>query len=617
VGSEAARRRDDRASMSVRARECTCAALTLLLLLPGVARAQTLNGVAEWTVVSGGNYANDVPSAENGSFWQRYTLGYSTPVIDPRLMKCTAEGSFRTSSLNSGSGGEMQEGHQRDAAYKWGVQLFPARAFPFYIEMTRDAIGESGAYPTSNGIRGSVALPPGVPLPDFRTLNRSLNVGWQLNVATLPRVEFAYRSAESQVSGGPYDAEQSEGDVHVGVFEDTKRTRQSLRFQRTAFANAVSQVFNQRMTEFDYDFGATLGVRNRARARAGQRATFSQFDLPSIVVDPGTAGYSLPSRGDVGTRYVIGGFTYEPTGDFSVDISGNADRQDSQDVATSAKLATTTARYDPVRGLSLNASGTYGQRGQSIENVPITVMTRVAQAGASYRAGTRWLEGRIGGTRGIGSSQTPGGDSGALDSQSGQAGLSLSTPWINLNAGFDEAASRDDILVFGNYQSTRAYGSAQRDIGRASMSATFDDAVVQRGRGETLARNHQQTFTASASYRRRDHMWTANAGGFKNRSELGRDETLFSGAAYQGQLSRALRASAWLRLEHTSATETRLDQRNLASYGNLEYRYRQFRFGIEYRRNNQDLRYERLVNPYVFRGEQWLIHLSRTFGVTF
>jgi hypothetical protein len=600
--------------MSMPAR-CACALLTLLLLRHAVARAQTLNGVAEWTVVSGRNVASDAPSTDNGSFWQRYTVGYSTPIVDPRLMKCTAEASFRTSSLSSGTEGEMQEGHQRDVSYRLGASLFPSRAFPFFIEMSRDAIGETGVYPASSGIRGSVAVPSGVPLPDFRTQNKSLNLGWQLNLPALPRVELAYRSAESQVSGGPFDALQSDGNVHVGVHEDTKRTRQTLRFDRTAFENGVSQVFNQRMTELDYDFSTTLGTRSRARARAGQRATFSQFDLPSLVVDPGTAGYSLPSRGDVATRYVIGGITYEPSGDFSVDISANADRQDSDIVGTSARLATTTARYDPVRGLSLIGVGTYGQRGQSIDNIPITVMTRVAQAGASYRAGARWIEGRIGATRGIGSSQTPEGESGGLDSQSSQAGLSVSTSWINLNAGYDQAANHDDILVFGNYQSTRVFGSAQRDIGRASLNVALDNATIERGRGEALARNHQQTFSASASYRQRDHMWTANAGGFKNHSEVGQDDTVFAGAAYQGQLSPALRASAWVRLEHTSATETSLDQRNLVAYSNLEYRYRQFKFAIEYRRNSQDLRYQRLVNPYVFRGEQWLLHISRMFGV--
>jgi hypothetical protein len=592
-----------------------CWSVCGMLLLPVVAQAQAVNGLAEWAVVRGGQTSSDGADNANNAFWQRYTVGLTAPVFDPRLLQCSAEASFRTTSMSSGPATDVQEGRQRDISYNVGASLFPSRPFPFFIEAVRATVGETGDYPVSSGIRGGIPLPPGAPTPDFQTHNTSLNLGWQLNAAGLPRLEFGYRARRSQVSGGPFDAEQSDGDLHAGVYQDTERTRQSLRFQRTSFENAVSQVFDQRISDLDYDLGVMLGARSRARVHAGRRGTFSRFDVPSPVVDPGVGSYSPPSRGDVTTQYALGGVTYEPNGRVSIDLAGNIDRQNAEAVVTSARLATTTARFDVAPGLSLNASGTYGSRGQVIAEAPVNVRTRFGQAGATYRAGVRWLEVSAGATRGLGSNVTPAGESGRLQSWTGQAGLSLTTPWVGLTAGYDRASSIDDLLVFGNYQSTRAFGSAQKEAGRFSLAATFEDAIVQRGQGVQLASNHQQIDTASVAYRRHDHTVTANGGGFTNVSEVGRDVTWFWGAGYQGQLRRALRASVWVRRERTTSTQTHLDQQTIASFGELEYRYRQFRLAAEYRRNSQQLFYERLVDPYMFQGHQLQMRITRVFGI--
>jgi hypothetical protein len=586
-----------------------------MLLLPALARAQVINGVVEWAVVHGGQTSSDGSDNANDSLWQRYTVGLTTPVFDPRLLKCNAQASFRTTTLSTGPVTSIQEGRQRDVSYNLGASLFPSRPFPFFIEAVRDTIGESGDYPASSGIRGGIPLPPGAPRADFQTHNTSLNLGWQMNTPGLPRLDFGYRARRSQVSAGPFDAEQTDGDLHAGIYLDTERTRQSLRFQRTSFENAVSQVFDQRISDLDYDFGVTLGVRSRGRVRAGRRGTFSRFDLPAPVVDPGVGNYSPPSRGDVTTNYLLGGVTYEPSGRVAIDFAANVDRQDTEAIATSARLATTTMRVDAAPGLSINASGTYGNRGQVIGTVPVQVRAQTGQAGATYRVGVRWLELSAGGTRGIGSSTTPGGESGQLRSWTAQTGLSLSTPWIGLSAGYDRASSADAILVFGNYRSTRIFGAAQKDVGRLSLAATFDNAIVQRGRDLQFASNHQQTFTTSVSYRRQDHSLSANGGGFKNVSEVGRDVTWFYGGSYQGQLRRLLRTRAWLRRERTTATQTGLDQHTIASFTEIEYRYRQFRFGAEYRRNDQQLRYERLVEPYMFRGSQLQLRITRMIGI--
>ena len=586
-----------------------------IVLLPALARAQVINGVVEWAVVRGGQTSADGSDNPNDSFWQRYTVGLTTPVFDPRLLKCNAEASFRTTTLSTGAPGTVQEGRQRDVSYNVGASLFPSRPFPFVIEAVRDTIGESGDYPSASGIRGGIPLPPGVPRADFQTHNTSLNLGWQMNAAGLPRLDFGYRARRSEVSAGPFDAEQSDGDLHAGIYLDSARTRQSLRFQRTAFENAVSQVFDQRISDLDYDLGVTLGARSRARVRAGHRGTFSRFDLPAPVVDPGVGNYSPPPRGDVTTNYVLGGVTYEPSGRVALDFAGNVDRQNAEAIATTATLATTTMRVDAARGLSINASGTYGNRGQVLGTVPVRVRTQTGQAGATYRVGRRWLELSAGGTRGIGSSTTPLGESGQLRSWTAQTGVSVSTPWIGLSAGYDRASSTDAILVFGNYGSTRAFGAAQKDVGRMSIAVTFENAIVQRGRDLQFASNHQQTFSSSVSYRRQNHSLSANGGGFKNVSEVGRDVTWFYGGSYQGQLRRTLQARAWVRRERTTATQTRLDQHTISSFAELEHRFRQFRFGVEYRRNDQQLLYERLVEPYSFRGHQLQLRISRMIGI--
>jgi hypothetical protein len=349
--------------------------------------------------------------------------------------------------------------------------------------------------------------------------------------------------------------------------------------------------------------------------RAGRRGTFSRFDIATPVVDPGVGNYSPPPRGDVTTQYALGGITYDPSARVSIDFSGNMDMQDAGIAATSASLATTTARFDALPGLSLNVAGTYGTRGQVIDGISLRAGTRMAQAGATYRVAVRRLEATVGGTRGIGSTTSGTGDSGRLESWSGQSGMSLTTPWVGLSGGFDRSVNIDPILVYGNYQHTRGFASAQKDIRRMSLSAAGEDSIVLRGRDVSLSNNHLQTFNGAAGYRSTSFTISANAGAFTNHSELGRDATSFWGGAYQGQWRNAVRMSVWVRREHTTSTQTGLDQLSIASFGDITYRYRQFRFGLEFRRTNQDLIYQRLADPYAFRGHQVIMRVTRMIGI--
>ena len=194
--------------------------------------AQTLSGSIEGSGGAGASTSNG-QAQRNNSFWQGYTLGFSSPLINPKLIKLNTEVSFRSGSLNFVAPENDQKGSQKDLGYKLGGSLFPAGKFPFTIQAMRDNVSESGTYPSWDGIRGGIVVPPGEPSPDFRTRNKSLTMGWQLSVPKLPNVEFGYRKASSDVTGGPYQGEQRDDQLHLGVAKATARTQQNFRFTAT------------------------------------------------------------------------------------------------------------------------------------------------------------------------------------------------------------------------------------------------------------------------------------------------------------------------------------------------------------------------------------------------
>jgi hypothetical protein len=590
-----------------------------LTLLPAFASAQSLTGAAEWTVARGTTQSDDQPYV-NDSLWQRYTLDLQAPLFDPRLLKYDAGLSFRTNSLTYGATDAAQQGHQDTFGYKLGAIAFPARPFPFFIEASRDAIGESGDYPSTAAIRGGIVVPAGVPLPDFRTRNETLNAGWQLTAPNLPRVELGYRSGTVSVTGGPYEARQDNDSLQLGVFKDQGRVHQSLRYQRSSFSNLVTDAFDQRLSDLDYELGVLLGARSRLQTRAGRRNTFSQFDLPPHVVDPGTVGYRPPSRGEVSTLFVTSGITYDPAARLSISVTGNADRQEAEPIATSALLATTTARYDVFHGLSVDASGTYGQRGEAVGDVPVTVVTQTTQAAATYRAGAQWLQGTVSYRRGIGSNSALDGRVGEIRSGSEQGQLSSTVGWLTLMGGYEHQNNTDEILDFGNYDVRRFLGSVQT-LGRVlSLMANWDESDVTRGREATLGVNHQQTFSGSAAYQiGRNSRLAATAGGFSNRAEIALeptfDRTLFWGGTYESAPWPRLHLSASLRREETTASQTHLDQRGWRGFAQAEYRLRLFQFALEYRDDQQRLQDERAPKPFNFKGRQVLLRITRKFGM--
>jgi hypothetical protein len=585
-----------------------------LLAMPAGAAAQVVNGLAEWTV-SRGTVASDTDENRNNSFWQNYTVGYSAPLFDPRLMTYTGELSFRTSSQTTGSSGALQHGYRSDTGYKLGASLFPRRPFPLTLQLSRGVNNESGNYPSSSAVRGGIVVPQNEPVPDFRTLSTSRYIGWQLNLASLPQVDLGYRSDASVITGGPYDAEQLNGDVHSTITHGTERTRQVLRYERTSFENRALQAFDQRISDLAYDATITTGARSRIIARVGRRRTFSLFDLPQPIVDSGTGAYTPPARGDVTSVYAIAGVTMEPIPRVAVDVTGSVDRQGADTTETSARLATASGRYDVGRGLQIDGVLTYGERAQVIAGSPLTVRTRSAAAGASYRVGRPWLEATVGGNRGSGVNTTFEGERGSHDAWSAQTTIASTVRWLSVGAGAERIVGHDDLLDYGNYRGWRRRMSLQVLVNRGAISSSWDDTRVDRGRGATFARLRQQTFTGVVTYRvMRDTVVSGSAGGFTSDGDIGRDRTIFVGGGFNAHPQPPLQILGWIRQEQVVASQVRLDQRTFAWLAQADYQIGLFSVGIEYRYNGNAVQYEGLLAPYVLRGRQLRFTIARRFA---
>lgn len=589
-------------------RRTTC----LLLLVPRLVAAQGLSGVTEWTVSRGADTTGGQTSVNN-AFWQNYSLGFSSFVLDPRLMKYDAAVSFRTNSLTFGSEREARQGGQRGLGYNLSAALFPARPFPLSVQMTRNNISESGAFPTSNMIRGGIVVPAGESSPDFQTRNSSVSVNWQLKAEGLPKVDVGYRTNNAVLTGSGQSVEQRDGDLHATISKDTSAIRQTLRYQRTAFEHLLAQSFNQHFNELGYDLDVLLGRRSRLTAHAGRRNAFSLLDTPPQIVDAGT-GIAPPStQGQSDTMYATSGITLEPNGRVSLGLTGSLDEQRSGAVTTTSKLLTSTARLEPFTGLSLNASGNYGLRGQVVGDVPLDVITRSVQAGASYRAGVRWLEASVAGSRRIGENTADDGRMARVQSWSGDGTVSLSIGAFSANGGYDRTHGEDALLDFGNFDIRRRRATVQVTRSRAQITAAWDRTMSDRGRTITFNRAWQDTFSATASARLGESVLSGSAGGFDSRATSGRDRTYFAGGSLESHVGK-IRLSAVLRQELTSASATHLEQWSLVGFIKAEYTRRLFGFGAEFRRNAQHLQFSQIDRASDFRGRQFNVRILRKFG---
>jgi hypothetical protein len=587
---------------------------------PVVATAQSsVSGSAEWSVAQTDN-VTDTQANSNGAFWQNYAVGLHSWLFDPRILKYDSEVTFRTNRQNAtASNLADQQGRQRDLGFRLGAFLLPSGAFPFFVQASRMFTGTSGELTFSNPVPGAMAA--GTPLNAFETEDRRLSLGGQLKVPGWPRAEVAFQRGDAIVTGGAERAEQRNDDLSGSVTRETSRTRHSVRYQRTGYEYALAQSFSQRVDNLDYDFAATWPGHLQLNARAGMRGTAVTSSLVAPPLDPGDRPYAPPpaTDGRSDTHYATGGISYEPNARFAVRLNGVIDQQRAAINATSARLATGVVHAEVVRGLSLNAEATSGQRGQIIGGVATDVTASNGVAGITYSGGPRWLNGTLTANAGRGINYTPDGARGETRSSAREASLSSSMGWFALGAGYQRMMSQDAILDYGNFLSERRRASFTVQSARLSLNASGDRVLSDRGLGETFARHRQDTLTATLTARLwHEVMLTGTAGGFRTTYATaagdGIDQALFWGGGLQSTLRRSLRIMAWVRSEDTTATSTHFDQRGLSGLARLEYRLRTLNFAVEYRHNYHLLQYGGAPVPTMFRGHQYRFSLMRQFG---
>ncbi len=585
--------------------------------LPVPLAAQTITGAAEVNVTQNST-ASAAQANVNNAIGQLYTLGWSSSLINPRLARITAEVSLHRSSLTARSTQLAdQTGKVHDVGYRFGTSLFPSGSIPLSFEASRLRSTSAGDLAPTNPIRGSAVVPGSLPL-DFETETQLMSAGARLNRPRLPLVELNYRSGASVTAAGPYKSQQHDSDLAAAVTKDTARVHQTLRYQRTAFDSQFPQTFSQQLDSFDYDFSSALSSTIRLTAHAGQRTTNVQSLLQARVED-GTSPYELVANtGLMASRYASAGISWDPSRRLGFRLNGTLDRQHSADAAADALLGTASAHYTVVRGLTIEGSGTSGNRSQTLGGRTVQVFTQSGTAGATYRAGPRWLEAVVGVLRGGGINTSFDGQRGRSVMWSREGGLSSTIRWIGLGIGYERTRSQDQLLSLGNYDSERVRGSAQVTSGRVAVTLAGDRLWIARGDATTSATNLQRTFSGTTSYRFwQQNQITATAGGFSNAYWRpygpGQDDTLFWSVGAQMSPRPNLQLSGWIRSETALASSSSLDQAGLGGFGRLDYRLRTLGLSLEVRNNRSRIQYG-TATPDSYRGRQVRFSVTRRFG---
>lgn len=594
--------------------------LGVLVALPHQGLGQTtVDGTAEVSAARS-ETRSTAQRHTDSMFGHNYALGWHSSLWDPRLVRYDLQGMFRTSSLSASTTGERsQDGRAGDLGYKVGAQLLSASALPLFFQMSRTRSNSVGDLGPGNPLRSGLLVASGAPPADFESLSRELTLGWRLALAALPRVELGYRQGQSVIRGGQYSATQRDRDLSGSVSKNTKATRQSLRYQATGSENVLEQTFAQRLGLLDYDFGAATTAHTRLTLHAGRRTSYAKSVFAAPVAASDEVYTPATSAGASAAEYGQVGYDYQPTGRFSLRAHGSVDRQTGDLARTSAALGTLSSHYQVVRGLTLIANGTAGQRQQVIANEPVTVATRSAAGTASYQASGRWLSGGGTATRGVGVNRTPTGQVGSTDAASGELHLSTTVRWFGAGTGYERSQYHDDLLDFGNYESERVRASVQAQTPRASLTTTAEQMRLARGRESTFARNLQRTVSATASMRLAGQSFVSATGGhftneFEGAAGVGVDRSLFWSVGVDGTPVSSLHVSAWLRSEVASATRTQFDQDALSAFVRAEYRMRMLNLAVEYRRSESRMRYPGMTGPDLFAGRQLRFSVIRQFG---
>ncbi len=586
-------------------------ATAALALVQSTVAAQTLNGVADWTV-NRSLFESAGQETTNSSVAQTYTLGYRSVLWDPRFLRYDAEVTLQKNGLRT----NRQRGNLRNIGYNVTSSLFPARPFPLTVQASRSYGGQSGDFPSAPPIRGGLTLPPGSVAPDFRTVASSLGVNWLLATERLPRVELSYHQGGSEVAAGPFEGRQRDSNLGLAVTRETPGMRHAVRAQRTAYDNLLSDVFKERLTDIGYDVTRTVSRRARATARAGYRRTYSLYDLAPQFTDVGRGAYLPPARGDFTLYYGVGTLGYRAAERLTTELTTSYDRGRSAAGSTESTLLASTARYQVFSGLTVSGTAITGSRDQRVAGAPVTMQTRSVVAGLDYTVALPLVQTSIGGERGTGWNTGVDGAAGRSRLWTLRAGMSTrSLKWLTLSGGHERGANEDDLLTFGNVATERTHAAARTHAGpRVLIEGSWE---TSRSRRATLDPSEGRfvILSGGANVILGERRRMAVAGGeYRNTAAFGTDRNQFVGATYTDRFGR-LRLWASARRESSRLMTTALQQHGYYTVLQAEYRLRLFGIGLEHRYTTMDYAGGPVRTPFGFTGNQLLLRVIRKFSI--
>jgi hypothetical protein len=268
--------------------------------------------------------------------------------------------------------------------------------------------------------------------------------------------------------------------------------------------------------------------------------------------------------------------------------------------------------------LTLNGSATYGQRDQELPASRIRVLTRGVGAGANYDLAFRFVQAGAGYEVGGGRSTGELGVEGRNRSWRGRAHLMGGlVEWVQLNVGYEQGRSHDDLLAVGNQWQERTRATARSSpIRRLLLEASWEQATIERGLGVAGAgrSRYLQTSGTAAFELARDRRVSFTAGRFDNRSFAGEDSTEYVGLSLDAVVATGLRVAITARREETFSDISQLAQAGYYTTGIAEYRVRLFTFSLEHRYTDLALSSARRTSPIAFYGNQVLFRVGRRFG---
>jgi len=584
----------------------------LFVLVPVVLAAQSIDGTADWGY-GRSTYRTGDEQTTNSSFMQGYTLGYRSSFWDPRFLTYAGELTFNRNALTFG----QDEGASEQTGFKVTANLFPTRTFRASIHGSRQIGGESANYPESSAVRGGLVLAAGS-TPELRTERSEFGVNWQLTDKSMPRVELSYQEGSATIAAGSLDAVQQQSSLQALVAREGPRVSNTLRYQRSAFDNGVSQAFRQRYSDLGYELVARASDRTWGTVRAGRRTTFSLFDVPAQFTDIGIASYHPPPGGEIDLLYGTATLAHQANEGLSADMSVGFDREQSDVGGTTALLATATTQYRPLTGVTLHTSGTYGDRGQETSGTRLVVLTRGVATGAEYSLVLRLLRASAAYEVGRGWNTSEHGLNGQSRLWRGRAEAGTGVlRFVQLNVGYDQSRSVDDLLPFGNQWQEHTHASAHSTLtARITLDAGYETASIERGLAPELFRTRYRQATGAVSFAlTRQRQLSFTSGRFFNHSFAADDSNEYVGLAFNGSLIGPLRLALTVRREHTLSAVSRLDQDGYYANGVIEYRVRLFTFSLEHRYTDLALVYAGRLEPLTFTGNQILFRVTRRFGV--